>query len=345
MLILLFMAVTSSTSAELIAVSSLLTFDVYKNYISPNATSHRLVQISHYGIILYGIVLAAFCCMLNAVGCNLTWILTVLGVIVGGASLPVGLVLLWPRMSTVATQVAPWTALALGLVAWFLTTSQLSGTITVETSGAVTNAVAGNLVSWGSGGILSLLLTLFFPGKYESKDTAHRDRAAKIQGVIPASPAESSDHDVNAHVDEEKATHHADAITRKAHTDVESPSPSPSTQDQATGNALVDYLSTSHIVPLDPNLAKQSSIWGWSANITFGLIAIILVPFALFGTGYLFSLEFFTGWIVVSFIWVWVSFGICVISPLVESRREMAEVAGGLWRDVRAMSQRTASQN
>jgi Na+/proline symporter len=31
MLLLLFMAVTSSTSAELIAVSSLLTFDIYKN--------------------------------------------------------------------------------------------------------------------------------------------------------------------------------------------------------------------------------------------------------------------------------------------------------------------------
>lgn len=36
MLILLFMAVTSSTSAELIAVSSLLTFDVYKTYFKPD---------------------------------------------------------------------------------------------------------------------------------------------------------------------------------------------------------------------------------------------------------------------------------------------------------------------
>lgn len=49
MLILLFMAVTSSTSAELIAVSSLLTFDVYKTYIKPESSSVRLVQISHYG--------------------------------------------------------------------------------------------------------------------------------------------------------------------------------------------------------------------------------------------------------------------------------------------------------
>ncbi|CAE7133391.1 unnamed protein product, partial [Rhizoctonia solani] len=38
MLILLFLAVTSATSAELIAVSSLLTYDVYKRYINPRAT-------------------------------------------------------------------------------------------------------------------------------------------------------------------------------------------------------------------------------------------------------------------------------------------------------------------
>jgi SSS family transporter len=59
MLLLLFMAVTSSTSAELIAVSSLLTFDVYKTYIKPTATSRELVKISHYGIVLYAVVLAA----------------------------------------------------------------------------------------------------------------------------------------------------------------------------------------------------------------------------------------------------------------------------------------------
>jgi SSS family transporter len=59
LLLLLFMAVTSSTSAELIAVSSLLTFDVYKTYIKPKATSTELVKISHGGIVLYALVLAA----------------------------------------------------------------------------------------------------------------------------------------------------------------------------------------------------------------------------------------------------------------------------------------------
>lgn len=60
MLLLLFMAVTSSTSAELIAVSSLLTFDVYKTYVRPQATNDDLVRMSHYGIIFYALTLAAY---------------------------------------------------------------------------------------------------------------------------------------------------------------------------------------------------------------------------------------------------------------------------------------------
>lgn len=58
MLLLLFMAVTSSTSAELIGASSLLTFDIYKTYFKPTASSTQLVMISHYAIVVYAIALA-----------------------------------------------------------------------------------------------------------------------------------------------------------------------------------------------------------------------------------------------------------------------------------------------
>lgn len=130
MLFLLFMAVTSSTSAELIAVSSLLTFDVYKTYSRPNSSSKALVRVSHWAIALYAIVLAGFCCILNTVGISLTWVLTVLGVIVGGASLPAGMILLWRPMSTVAAIAAPWTGFACGVVVWFVTAWKRDGAIT-----------------------------------------------------------------------------------------------------------------------------------------------------------------------------------------------------------------------
>ena len=43
LLIVLFMAVTSCASAELIAVSSVLTFDIYKTYVKPNASPNQLI--------------------------------------------------------------------------------------------------------------------------------------------------------------------------------------------------------------------------------------------------------------------------------------------------------------
>jgi Na+/proline symporter len=51
-MLFLFMAVTSSTSAVLTAVLSLLTFDVYKMYVEPRATSTELIRISHFGIVI-----------------------------------------------------------------------------------------------------------------------------------------------------------------------------------------------------------------------------------------------------------------------------------------------------
>jgi len=58
-LALLFIVVTSSTSEELTALSSLLTFDVYKTYVRLTATSAEMVRISHFGIVLYALVLTA----------------------------------------------------------------------------------------------------------------------------------------------------------------------------------------------------------------------------------------------------------------------------------------------
>lgn len=293
MLILLFMAVTSSTSAELIAVSSLLTFDVYKTYIKPNASSTELVRISHYGICLYALVLAAFCSILNAVGLNLTWLLTILAIIVGGASIPVGLILLWKRMSTVAAVASPWIGLVCGLIAWFITTWKRSGSITVETSGNTINAVAGNVTSWGVGFLMAVVLSLAFPAKYTSTDAAHIERSNKIQGIsVNASAAESPAEPAKG---EEKAGPGGD----------DQPVPAPEPEPESfvpTGNDIVDFLERKNMEPMDPVAVRKAERLAVGANLVFFFIAIILVPFTLFGSRYIYSKPFFTGWVVVSFI-------------------------------------------
>lgn len=59
-LLLIFMAVTSASSAELIAVSSIWTYDLYQTYINPKASGKFLIRMSHASCVVYAIVMAAF---------------------------------------------------------------------------------------------------------------------------------------------------------------------------------------------------------------------------------------------------------------------------------------------
>jgi Na+/proline symporter len=58
--LMVFMAVTSASSAEFIAVSSIFTYDIYQTYFNPTASGKRLIYMAHACVIAYAILLAAF---------------------------------------------------------------------------------------------------------------------------------------------------------------------------------------------------------------------------------------------------------------------------------------------
>merc|ERR1712113_417295 len=51
MAIMLFMAITSTGSAEGIAVSSLVAYDIYKTYINPKATGSQVLMVSRVVVV------------------------------------------------------------------------------------------------------------------------------------------------------------------------------------------------------------------------------------------------------------------------------------------------------
>ena len=59
-LLLIFMAVTSASSAEYIAVSSIFTYDIYQTYYNPKASGRMLINMAHSFVVVYAIALAAF---------------------------------------------------------------------------------------------------------------------------------------------------------------------------------------------------------------------------------------------------------------------------------------------
>lgn len=68
--------------------------------------------------------------------------------------------------------------------------------------------------------------------------------------------------------------------------------------------------------------------------VVLALCFIILWPMPLFGTGYVFGREFFTGWVVVGIIWLFCSSGVVVFLPLWQSRRTIAHTVKSVWADV-----------
>ena len=59
-LLLVFMAVTSASSAEFIAVSSIFTYDIYQTYFKPNASGKRLIYMAHVCVAVYALLMAAW---------------------------------------------------------------------------------------------------------------------------------------------------------------------------------------------------------------------------------------------------------------------------------------------
>mmetsp|Transcript_25840 Transcript_25840/g.55269 ORF Transcript_25840/g.55269 Transcript_25840/m.55269 type:complete len:103 (-) Transcript_25840:2030-2338(-) len=69
-LIMLFMAIVSTGSAESIAVSSLVSYDIYREYMNPEATGAQILLVSRVVIVVYGLLMGVLAILLDAIG---TW--------------------------------------------------------------------------------------------------------------------------------------------------------------------------------------------------------------------------------------------------------------------------------
>jgi Na+/proline symporter len=162
-LLIVFMAVTSAFSAQLIAVSSILTYDIYGTYINPSASGKRLIYISHSCVAGFGIVMAAFSTGLFYAGISMGYLYLLMGVIISSAVLPATLTLMWKGQNFWAATLSPPLGLCCSIIAWLVTTAKLNdGVINVETSGANNPMLAGNVVALLSPAIFIPLFTLIF---------------------------------------------------------------------------------------------------------------------------------------------------------------------------------------
>jgi len=160
-LVMLFMAIVSTGSAESIAVSSLVSYDIYREYINPEATGKQILWVSRVVIVVFGVFMGLFSIALNEMGLNLGWVYLFMGVIIGSAVIPLWNMMTWDKASGKGAVIAAWSGLILALTGWLIGAQVQSGEITVATLGSNEVMLSGNLIAILSSGLIHFVYSKF----------------------------------------------------------------------------------------------------------------------------------------------------------------------------------------
>ncbi|KAF7377971.1 Urea transporter [Mycena sanguinolenta] len=301
LLVLLFLAVTSATSAELIAVSSLLTYDVYKKYLNPEATEAQIMRVSHLMVAFYALVIGLAGLIFFYIGVSMGWLYTFMGVILGSGVAPIALCITWRKANKIGCIVGAVAGFAAGVIAWLVTTSTLNGgVINVTTSGGDFEMLAGNLASIGVGAIIATASSYMWPEDYDFETTRAINKPTPIEEI--------------QNVDER---------------------PSMEKKEKEKTPSVADSFDAAEVEDeLDPvALGKAFRFAAWS-SLGLLLVLIILIPLPLFFASTIYGTGGLTAWVVIGIIWTFLSAFSVVLYPLWESRAAISLIARGVVKDV-----------
>jgi hypothetical protein len=166
--LILFMAATSATSAELIAFSSVMTYDVYRTYIRPQSTGKELMKVTHIFVSFFAICMGALAVLFNYIGITISWILTFIGIALGPAVFGITLTLFWKRMNKWGMIVACPAASITGIVCWVGSCYKFNGGFVNKTTLNTPYAEAvGNFVALFSALIYIVIISFVWPDNYD----------------------------------------------------------------------------------------------------------------------------------------------------------------------------------
>lgn len=173
-LIMLFMAVTSTGAAEQIAVSSLVAYDVYApimRRMGKPVTGSSVVVVSRIAVIAFGLLTGVFGIALNAIGLRLGWVYLGMGVIIGSAVAPVAFAISWSKCSGTGAIAGAIGGLALAIASWLGYASSFDGGVNIENTGRNEVMAVGNLVAVLSSAAICVIVSLIKPDNTDWSST------------------------------------------------------------------------------------------------------------------------------------------------------------------------------
>ena len=166
MLTVLFTAVTAAGSAQLISVSSLVTYDVFRAYIKPSSTGRQLMKISRFSILGFGLGMGVLASILFMSGISLQYVYLAMGVLIGSAVAPISLAILWKDTNRYAATSAAIIGLGCGITVWFGYAFANSGEISLASTSNMFALLAGNLAAILTSLAITVIGSLFRPENF-----------------------------------------------------------------------------------------------------------------------------------------------------------------------------------
>ncbi|KAL3453087.1 Sodium:solute symporter family-domain-containing protein [Aspergillus insuetus] len=331
--VLLFMALTSTVSSSMIAVSSILSFDLYKTYFNPKATDKKLLHASHITVVFHAIFITGISIALNYGGANMTWIGYFRPILSCPGIIPLGLTLFWDGQTKLAAILSPVLGFFTGLSIWLGTAHALYGEVNMTTTGAGLPALYGAIGSFFSPAIYSVVISLYKPYKFDWREFLRIELADEAQlhasDTSSLTDTETKDQPGTETPKSNTTQSSADPERTAAQANEKSVTVSTRLQTSPTQLSLDDIRH-----PFSEETLKELNRWmkiAWAIFVVLVLVTFVLWPMPLY-RDYIFTKSFFSGWVSVSIVWQFFAFFAVVIYPLYDGRYEIAKGAKGIWK-------------
>jgi SSS family transporter len=186
--IMLFMAITSTGSAEQIAVSSIVSYDIYRKYINPKATGEDILRVSRYVIFGFGIFSGVLSIILNEIGLSLGFVYLMMGIFVGSAVMPIAFLLTWDKATANGAIAGAFGGQILAVITWIAVSTDPEATgasleVSIDTLGGNYPMLAGNVVAILSSGVICAAMSMANPQNFDFTTLA--DKISLIDDKMP----------------------------------------------------------------------------------------------------------------------------------------------------------------
>lgn len=299
-LLMIFLSVTSSFSGELIATSTLLSYDVYKKYLKKDATPHQVLVASKISVFIWAVFAGSIASIFYRVGISMGWLFNFLGCATASGVFPVTLTFTWGRLNKWGAVSGSILGMFLAIAIWLITCKAYLGEINVVNLSNRWVSFAGNASALFLGGFFSIVISLIWPDNFDWDNI--RNRTILSQAIKPSYKAEELKNDEDG----------------KGRYEIEEAIKISNEEESSSVEGTDLDLPQVEEIPLE-KLKKQFKLFT-KLSLGCALVLAILIPVPQIAAPFVYSKSFFTFVVAVNIIWLFCTFAVCVFMPLLESR-------------------------